>query len=209
MTLVKMLGSKKRNRHKFMERLSEYRLQWLIMGWLYPENAIHGLIVKASSAYGWLRKNDREWLEANSPRTRRGHHARTRIDWENHDAQLAEQIDLAARRLREKVRLPVWVTAAAIAREIGKQDFLTLHLDKFPLTLETLHKVTETFEQFAIRRVTWAANCFRNETVRPTRSQLVSRARAQNCARRPLIKEALDAALDMLAAIGDSTEPGN
>ena len=208
-TPVKMLASNKRTRYKFMERLTAYRLEWLVMVELYPEHGIYGLIVKASSAYAWLRANDREWLKANSPKTRRGRHARTRIDWENHDAQLAKQIDLAAQRLREKAGCPVWVTASAIAREVGNRDLLAFHRDKFPLTLETLHKEIETYEQFAIRRVRWAAKCYRDEGICPSRPQLVSRARAQNCARRPLIKEALDAALELLAAVGNTRQPGN
>jgi hypothetical protein len=67
-------------------------------------------------------------------------------------------------------------------------------LDKLPLTKKALSDVVETKIQFAIRRVGWAAKCFRDEEKAPARSELALRACVDYYIwREPEAKAALDA----------------
>lgn len=73
---------------------------------------------------------------------------------------------------------PIQITVTVIARDLDKKELLQKkkHLDKLPLTKKVLDVVVETRIQFAIRRVGWAAACFREEKKAPAKSELALRA---------------------------------
>jgi hypothetical protein len=97
----------------------------------------------------------------------------------------------------------VQITETAIARDIGQLANIQKQLDKLPLTAQVLAEVVETREQFAVRRVEYAAECFRQENVYPKEWQLVRRAGLRlDMEAAQQVKKAIAAALASLDPLG-------
>lgn len=178
------------------------RLAWLSLREENPEAGGKLLRSLLPRVYMWLYKNDREWLKAYMP-PRKQTVSPSRIDWESRDTQWAIAAKLSAERLKNAPERPVQITVAAIARDIGQLANIQKHLDKLPLTAQVLAEVVETREQFAIRRVEYAAEHFRQESICPQRWELVRRAGLRpDMEAAQQVKEAIAAALDSLDPLG-------
>lgn len=70
--------------------------------------------------------------------------------------------------------MPIRVTRQVIGRDINAMTSLRDKnaLSKLPLTVEALEEVAEPRVAFAIRRIRWAAECFRQENILPALSTL-------------------------------------
>lgn len=150
------------------------------MAWssLFEENPTAGTKLLRSilpSVYTWLYRHDREWLKANMPPPHHGI-SPPRVDWKRRDLLLSEAAKREAIDLKNAASAPIQVTVSAVGRAIGQLPIIQKHLDRLPLTAQVLADVVETREEFAIRRVRWATECFRIENVYPQRWQLVRRA---------------------------------
>lgn len=132
----------------------------------------------APRTYHWLMHRDNEWLKAHMPPPLKRVGTPRRIDWRERDINLAEQVRLAADRIKAAKGRPLQVTTNAIARDLDRKEMLQKkkQLEKLPLTRQALHEVVETQLQFAIRRLGWAADCFREEGKAPALSELALRA---------------------------------
>lgn len=136
--------------------------------------------VIAPRIYHWLSNHDGEWLMAHMPPPfKRTTSARQIVDWNARDHNLEKEVRESAQRLRGAKGKPVKITVNAIGRDLDKKELLQKpkHLAKLPLTRQAIKEVTETRIQFAIRRVRWAAKCFRDEGVAPAKSTLALRSR--------------------------------
>ncbi len=104
-----------------------------------------------------------------------------------------------AERLKDPAGKPVQITVSAIAREIGQLANVQKHLHRLPLTAQVLAEVVENREEFAVRQVWWAAECFRQEHISPQEWQLIRRANLRpDLVALPQIKEAIKSALETL-----------
>lgn len=150
----------------------------------------------AALVYSWLLTHDNDWLKENMPPPfRRTKSAREIVDWDSRDIALEKEVREAAEKLKRAEGKPVQITVMSIGRELDKKELLQRekHLAKLPLTRQALDKVTETRSQFALRRLKWAAGCFRDEGQAPAKSTLALRA----CVDYGIWKdEQMDAALD-------------
>ena len=95
---------------------------------------------------------------------------------------------------------PVRISVEAICRQVGQFRALRSGLDRLPLTSKALTELVETPEAFAIRRIWWAVDLYQQESVCPKRWQLMERAgiKSKYLSRWPLVRETLEAALQML-----------
>ncbi len=178
------------------------RIAWLSIREENPEAGGKLLRSLLPRVYMWLYRNDREWLKMYMP-PRRQTVSPSRIDWESRDTQWAIAAKLSAERLKNAPERPVQITVAAIARDIGQLANIQKHLDKLPLTAQVLAEVVETREEFAVRRVEYAAECFRQENVYPKEWQLVRRAGLRpDMEAVQQVKEAIAAALESLDPLG-------
>jgi hypothetical protein len=132
----------------------------------------------APTTYHWLMHHDNEWLKANMPPLFKRVGTPRQVDWRERDIQLAEDVRLASDRIKAVEGRPLQVTINAIARDLDRKEMLQKRkqLDKLTLTKKALHEVVETRIQFAIRRLGWAAECFREEGKAPAKSELALRA---------------------------------
>jgi hypothetical protein len=178
------------------------RVAWLSLREENPEGGGKLLRSLLPRVYMWLYRNDREWLKAYMP-PRKQTVSPSRVDWESRDTQWAIAAKFSAERSKNAPGRPVQITVAAIARDIGQLANIQKHLDKLPLTAQVLAEVVETREEFAVRRVEYAAECFRQENVYPKEWQLVRRAGLRpNMEALQQVKEAIAAALESLDPLG-------
>lgn len=151
--------------------------------------------------YVWLLENDREWLKAHRPMSsNRTKPNSSSVDWESRDSEISIQVRSTALKIKNAPGRPKRVTVSAIGKEIGLSGLLKQKIDKLPLTAEALASLVESHEQFATRRVWWAANCYQREGVVPKQWQLMNRACVYKYAEVLEVKEAVDAALQSLNA---------
>jgi hypothetical protein len=66
-----------------------------------------------------------------------------------------------------------------------------------PLTKAILEEVSESLDDWAVRRIQWAAECFRQAGQRPTSGQVLKRAvvTRKKTRQKPALQAALDAAM--------------
>jgi hypothetical protein len=176
-----------------------YRTTWLT---LLQENAGAGITKLRSVApriYTWLYRHDKIWLKEHTPASSKNKKVQNhRVDWEERDIQLAEEVIIAALHLKNLPGRPVYITLSAIGREIGQVSLLQQHLDKLPRTAEALEEQIESREAYAVRRVWWTAIEFAQKNIYPEQWQLIGRAGVARLAGSPQVKDAIDAALQAL-----------
>lgn len=196
-----------------LEKLEKYRSEWLSIRREFPNAGRTFLQNRFRRIHGWLYNNDKEWLMANLPSRKPKKISSSCVDWESRDTQLAEAVRLSALRLKNVSGCPVRITKTEIAHELGQPNLAKQPLNKLPLTTQALAEVIESLEEFAIRRIRWATDCYLQEKVYPKHWQLNNRAGlSANTAALPQVKKALDAAfkaLDSLSTVGNAELPAS
>ena len=160
------------------------REYWLITMKDNPGAGVKDLRCKIPSVYTWLYKNDLEWLKEHIPTRKKAIQRSDRVDWNVRDRQIAELVKSSAVRIKDAPGRPVRITLAAIGRETRQMALLQQHLNKLPLSTEILAEFVETREEFAVRRIEWAACQYNLEDTQPERWELIRRAgvaRLQSC----------------------------
>jgi hypothetical protein len=168
---------------------AEYRKLWLAALRRQPQAQLAELVGDPvlDYLYRWLLENDREWYLAHQPqgqgvpdKPQPRHTVRSKVtsperDGANRDGQLAEEIRLAARHLRQQPGRPMLVTQAAIWRHLG-QSRISYGPDRFPLTWRVLTTVVESRPAFAIRSLEWATKAYQAEHIWLPKWILIKRA---------------------------------
>jgi len=179
--------------------LEAYQVTWLSAMQEDPSAEMKELRNKIPGVYIWLYRNDGIWLSEHTPQgQKKGKQQSCCLDWEKRDMQLAEEVKGAVLRLKNLPGRPVHVTVSAIGREIGRLALLQQHLDRLPRTAKALDELIETRESFAVRRVRWVAEQYRQDHMHPTRWELVKKAGIERVAMLPAVKEAVEAELQVL-----------
>lgn len=177
-----------------------YRSKWLSAMKPGRQSTLKALRRKLPREYAWLRQNDSEWLEGHKPCSQRRKQSTAGVDWRRRDAEYAAAVRAAASRLKEAPGRSVQVTRTAIGRALGATTLLRQKLHKMPLTAQVLTGVIETREQYAVRRVWWAAGFYLQEHVLPREWQLVTRANVYSLRDNSSVKCAVEDAISMLTS---------
>jgi hypothetical protein len=148
-------------------------------------------------AYSWLLRHDREWAEASLPAPRPHIKPLPRIDWKRRDAEFAAKAGATAERLKQAPGRPIRVSKSLIAQEIGVLPIIYSKAHHLPLTKAVLEEVSESLDDWAARRIQWAAECFRQAGGRPTSGQVLKRAAVtrKKIRKKPALQAAIDAAM--------------
>jgi hypothetical protein len=178
--------------------LETYRATWLLTMKEWPDANTNELRNKLAGVFSWLYRNDKAWLREHLPHKRPARKQPSYVDWKERDSQLARSVEEAAKCLSTLPGRPVRISFAAIGREVGQLKLLQQHLDKLPLTARVMTGFIETREMFAVRKVFWVAEKYREEQLYPARWQLVKRAGVGRIASLPSVQEAIDTALQVL-----------
>lgn len=163
--------------------------------------ASRGTIKEAAGKdYDWLLRHDREWLEAQVPPQRRvePYKGKDTVYWKEYDLRCAGEVRAVAQALRSAPGRPEWVTVTGILRHVEGSTRLRTRLAKLPFTNEVLSEVTETWDEFSVRCVRWAAALYALEGIKPGLCQLAASARVSHSAEQQATRQALEAALRSL-----------
>lgn len=139
-----------------LEKLTKKKKdRWLTLQQENPELSKTEIRKLAPNIYAWLYRRDLTWLNENSPKPKKSRASIDRVDWNVRDTEVLTQVKDAVLQLINSDK-PIRITIGKIAVTIGRKALLEKHLDKMPQTKDYLESVTETVEDYQIRRIKWA-----------------------------------------------------
>lgn len=121
--------------------------------------------------------------------------------WEEIDRQLSNRVKTVANQLKEQHDPLIQVTWAAISRYIGVSKQFMRHAEKLPKTAEVLVQVSETAEEFAIRRIRWCEAYYQERKICPSRKEFIKAAGLTEMIKRSNIKSIVAEVLQTLASL--------
>jgi hypothetical protein len=183
---------------KWEKKRKHYRSKWLSKQNHKQKITLKDLRQILPREYAWLRRNDSEWLIKHLPPSNRHTHPKLSVDWRRRDGTYAAAVGDAASQIKSVLGRPIRITKTAIGRVIGAVPLLQQKLNKMPRTAQVLASVVETREQFAVRRVWWAADLYCQEDVLPRKWQLVVRANVYSLKEASAVKCSIEDAINML-----------
>ncbi|WP_082707670.1 TnsD family Tn7-like transposition protein [Paenibacillus sp. DMB5] len=117
--------------------------------------------------YSWLYRHDREWLQTNLPSMPNKVQSRSRVNWNQRDVEMADELNQVILRLRSEKGKPQRITLSKIGRLTGKLAIFERHLDKLPLCQGLLKINLETEEKHQMRKIDWALSKISQQGKRP------------------------------------------
>ena len=133
-----------------------YREKWNELRKQYPDMGKTQLRQIDKALFSWLYRNDREWLNQNSPDRIETNAVNSRVDWNQRDNEILSQIKGIVNKMMNSDEKPERITISLIGSKLGIRGLLEKHLDKLPKTKAYLDSVKETNHDFRLRRIRWA-----------------------------------------------------
>lgn len=106
---------------------------------------------KLKKQYIFLYRHDKQWLMENLPCNKKKQQPTKKVDWAERDKEYVEDIKILYKQLLEQDKI-VRITISVFGKQLGILANLERHLDKLPTTKKLLEEITESVEQFQIRR---------------------------------------------------------
>lgn len=133
---------------------NSYRLAWSNLLSTYYDKKIVDLRSKNQGVYKWLYRNDREWLmELNAIRRTKAVNNDSSVDWAKRDSELVVEVEKVASEIRNDTCGTIRITTNEIGRRLHKLSLISNKLCKLPQSQNCLNVLTESVEQFQIRRI--------------------------------------------------------
>ncbi|MBB6215101.1 hypothetical protein HNQ80_001190 [Anaerosolibacter carboniphilus] len=140
-----------------------YRMKWLALQKVYPEKSKTELCRDNKAVSAWLYKNDREWLKQHSPQLRSNRNVNLRVDWEQRDSEILQQVEKLVQEMLSIDKKPSRITISSIGSKVGLRPLLEKHLDKLPRTKKYMEQYLESIRDFQTRRIKWAIQILESE----------------------------------------------
>lgn len=190
-----------------LSKLDLYRQIWSSSLQDNPDATIMQLRNQFKNVHSWLFDHDKGWLKKHTPihNQKGSRRSAPKVDWKNCDAKLSEEVKASISLNKIAIGRPIRLTINEISRHCSQRETLRRHLDKLPLTAKILSEETESTEAFALRRIQWVTECYFQERIQPRRWQLIDRACVFKQLNKPLVKEAIDAALQYLESASQNS----
>ncbi len=182
----------------WQKKRQAYRSKWYSGMRQNPKTTLKALRHKLHREYIWLLEHDSAWLKGHRPQTQKRRLPTSSVDWKRRDAEYAVAVRDAVSHLKHDSGRPTQVTKTAIGRAIGTITLLQQKLCKMPLTAQVLAGLVETREQYAVRRIRWAAFLYIEEHVLPREWQLIERANVYRLRTVFEVECAIQAAMKMI-----------
>ncbi|MDU1350597.1 TnsD family transposase [uncultured Clostridium sp.] len=147
------LNDNNKNRY---DKLSYYREEWLKLIKDYPEKSKTQLRHLNKKVYGWLYRNDQEWMNQNSPKLISTRNTNPRVDWVQRDIEILSKVIIVLEEIHVSEGKPERITISMIGSKLGIRSLLEKHIDRLPKTKKYLENNIEGIEDFQIRRINWA-----------------------------------------------------
>ncbi|UZQ84762.1 TnsD family transposase [Thermoclostridium stercorarium] len=120
-----------------------YRKRWNELRKQYPEMGKTQLRQVDKALFAWLYRNDKEWLNQNSPDKKVSNTVNRRVDWNQRDNEILSQIKEIVDKMLNSDEKPERITISLIGSKLGIRGLLEKHLDKLPKTKAYLDSVKE------------------------------------------------------------------
>jgi hypothetical protein len=131
----------------------ERRSQWMQLQKNYPNLSKTQLRKKSPAVYAFLYRNDRNWLNLNSPEKLKAEPINNRVDWPARDQEVLKRVQNVANEFRNSGDKPIRVTVKSLGDCIVERTLLEMHLNKLPETKGSIDQVWESKREFRLRRV--------------------------------------------------------
>jgi hypothetical protein len=177
--------------NKTKKDCSWYRDKWLTMLKETPGESISIVRRRAEGVHTWLQRHDRDWLLAHFPSRNTKGQSRVQKpralqeklpleDATSRDALIVSAIRSTANKLMYAEGFPKRVSISSICKEIPELRW-TPRSNETTVITQALHKVIETFEAFAVRRIKYVLQKYLEEQVNPKRYEFIlARAHLKN-----------------------------
>jgi hypothetical protein len=138
------------------------------------------------------------WLDTYFPPIKQKKPPKAITNWEGQDLILSKVVTHAASQIHSYAD-PKRVSITAVIRLVGHRAWIEKRLDKLPLTSQALDTCLESFEDYIIRRIAWAADAFRKNGVTPSRAMISNRVgiKDRRSSQSERVQGALDSALQI------------
>lgn len=155
----KIINKESDSKHfKDNDLVIKHRNEWLQLKRTYSDLTKTQLREKSPALYAFLYRNDRDWLNSNSPKRRKGESINNRVNWLKRDKELLERVQKVAREIRDIADKPVRITVKTLGDGIGQRALLEKHLDRMLETKVFIEEVSESEQDFRLRRVKYVIN---------------------------------------------------
>lgn len=143
--------------------LEKKKQDWLKLIEKYLKMNITELRTDNQALYMYLYRNDKEWLQENSPiRKKKRQNRKSNVNWVERDEFYSAIIYEKIEELL-KQEPPVRITISKIGTELGIRSFLQKRLNKLPKTQDLINQMVESIESFQIRRVQYISTQLIND----------------------------------------------
>ncbi|MGP3783400.1 TnsD family transposase [Paenibacillus sp. 1A_MP2] len=143
--------NKKAKSKKTSPLLLRYREQLLKGIKQYPNESRTQIRGRFQREYTYLYRHDKEWLFKQLPRIRTMGKPKAIVDWEARDLEYLSKVKELYKELI-MLNKPVRITISIVGKRLGILSNLEKHLHRLPQTKQFLDEITETAQQFQIRR---------------------------------------------------------
>lgn len=133
------------------ELVAQYRQDIVMLIRQFPLLSRTALRSKSEKQYTFLYRHDKDWLMEMLPSKQKKQEPTIIVDWPKRDLDYTANIKKLYKELL-KLEKPVRITKSLIGKRLGILANLERHLDKLPKTEKLLTDITESVQQFQIRR---------------------------------------------------------
>jgi hypothetical protein len=157
---IKIMGKKDKilNEEDKEELMKSYMEKWISLMHKYPDKGKNELRKTDKGLYMWLYKNDKDWLNKNSPCKKPVIAVNTRVDWGKRDKEMLQKVRIVVNAILNSPGKPERISIGFVGSKLGMRGLLERHLNKLPQTMKYLNAVKETDDDYRIRRIKWAIN---------------------------------------------------
>ncbi|NMM62210.1 transposase [Clostridium sp. P21] len=147
-SLVNVEVKEKIGNSNILEKYKEVILQIVVQN---PTSTRTEIREMCGKEYMYLYRNDKEWLQRNLMNKNKVAKGNKKVDWIKRDEEI---IDLIKDKYKELLseETPVRITKFGIGRSLGILTTLVNNIYRLPRTEKYLKEITETVEEFQIRR---------------------------------------------------------
>ncbi|RTR26274.1 transposase [Robertmurraya yapensis] len=143
----------KKEVHKDNDMVNKRRSEWVQLQKEYPNLSKTQLREKRPAVYAFLYRNDRNWLNVNSPEKQKVETINNRVNWLERDQEVLKKVRKVVEDINNGNGKPIRITIKTLGDLIGKRALLENHLDKLSKTKGFIEQVSESERDFRLRRV--------------------------------------------------------
>ena len=131
------------------------------------------------ATYSWLKHNDREWYEHNSPPPGFNKSASRKVNWGNRDEEILEKVRNVVNDILNSENKPERITIFSVSKKAVLSTILYYRLNMLPKTKQYLIPLLESIDDFQIKRIKWAAKYVYGQNRKVSKNNILKAAGLQ------------------------------